>query len=147
MAKFEISHSIEIDQPAETVFQYVTDVSQAHDWRPNLSIKEFSGEPFGVGTTWREVTNFMGRDMEIQVEVTELEAGRHCKMKQEGGPVSGSVTWDIRADTADSCTARLSFDGEISGWLAGLASGMLRGQAQKAMERDLGNVKSNLEAS
>lgn len=85
--------------------------------------------------------------MEIKVEVTALEAGRHCEIKRGGSAVSGSTTWDLSPGTENSCTAPLSFEGEISGWLAGLASGILRNQAQKAMEWDLANLKANLESS
>jgi carbon monoxide dehydrogenase subunit G len=147
MAKFQISESIEINRPAETVFQYVTDISQAPSWRPNLSVRNFSGEPVEVGTTWSDVTKFMGRDMVVDVEVTALEAGRSCEMKQEGGVLSANTTWNISPGADDSSTFTLNFDGEISGWLAGLASGVLRSQAQKAMKRDLANLKSNLESS
>lgn len=147
MAKFQISESIEINRPAVTVFQYVTDISQAPSWRPNLSVRNFSGEPVEVGTTWSDVTKFMGRDMVIDVEVTALEAGRYCEMKQEGGVLSANTTWNISPGADDSSTFTLNFDGEISGWLAGLASGVLRSQGQKAMKRDLANLKSNLESS
>ena len=147
MAKFQISESIDINRPAETVFQYVTDISQAPSWRPNLSVRNFSGEPVEVGTTWSDVTKFMGRDMVVDVEVTALETGRYCEMKQEGGVLSANTTWNISPGTDDSSAFTLSFDGEVSGWLAGLASGILRNQAQKAMKRDLANLKSNLESN
>jgi carbon monoxide dehydrogenase subunit G len=147
MARFQISDSIEINRPAEIVFQYVNDVSQAPSWRPNLSVRDFSGEPFEVGTTWSEVTKLMGRDMVVNLEVTALEAGRHCEIRLEGGAVSGTNTWDISPDAINSCTATLSFDGEISGWLGGLASGILRNQTQRTLKRDLANLKANLESN
>ena len=147
MAKFQISESIDINRPPETVYQYVTDISQAPSWRPNLSVRNFSGEPVEVGTTWSDVTKFMGRDMVVDVEVTALETDRYCEMKQEGGVLSANTTWNISPGADDSSAFTLSFDGEVSGWLAGLASGILRNQAQKAMKRDLANLKSNLESN
>ncbi|MBK5108629.1 MAG: SRPBCC family protein [Anaerolineales bacterium] len=147
MANFQISKSIDINRPAETVFQYVTDISQAPSWRPNLSVRDFSGEPFEVGTTWSEVTKFMGRDMVVNFEVTALEAGRHVETKQEGGGVSANLVWNFNPGTDNSSTFTLSFDGELSGWIAGLASGLLRNQAQKDMKRDFSNLKSNLESN
>jgi carbon monoxide dehydrogenase subunit G len=146
MAKFQISETIEINRPAETVFQYLTDVPQAPSWRPNLSVRDFSGEPFEVGTTWAEVTKFMGREVVVNFEVTALEAGRHFETKQEGAGVSGNLDWNVSPGTDDSSTFTLSFDGELSGWIASLATGMLRNQAQKDMKRDLTNLKSNLES-
>ena len=147
MAEFQISRSVEINRPAETVFQYVTNILQAPSWRPNLSVKDFSGAPVEVGSTWNDVTKFMGRDMVVKHEVTGLEVGRKFEMAQEGDGVSGIVSWNFSPGTDDTCTATLSFDGEISGWLAGLVSGLLRNQAQKSMKRDLANLKANLEST
>ena len=147
MATLQIARSVEINRPVESVFRYVTDISQAPSWRPNLSVRDFSGEPFEVGTTWSDVTKFMGRDIVVNVEVTELEPERHCEMKQEGGVFSAIMTWDFSPDADDRSTAALSFEGELSGWMASLASGLLRTQAEKTMKRDLANLKSNLESS
>jgi uncharacterized protein YndB with AHSA1/START domain len=147
MANFQISESVEINRPAETVFQYVNDISQATVWRPQISITDYSGEPFAVGTTWNEVTKFMGRDMVVKFEVTALEAGRYCEMKMDGGPVTGNTTWDISPASDESSTAKLSFNGEVTGWMMGLVSGLLRNQAQKDMKKDLGNLKSILEST
>jgi carbon monoxide dehydrogenase subunit G len=147
MAKFQISESVDINRPADTVFQYVNDISQSTMWRPQISIRDYSGEPFEVGTTWNEVTKFMGRDMVVNFEVMALDAGRYCEMKMDGGVVTGSTTWDISPASDESSTATLSFEGEVTGWIMGLASGLMRNQAQKDMKRDLGNLKSNLESN
>ncbi len=147
MAEFQISESIEINRPAEAVFKCLTDISQAPSWRPNLSIRDFSGEPFMVGTTWSEVTKFMGREVVVNFEVTDLEAGQHFVTKQEGAGVSGNLDWNISPGTDGGSTFTLSFDGVLSGWIASLATGMLRNQAQKDMKRDLANLKSKLESS
>lgn len=146
MATFQIAESVEIDRPADTVFRYVTDLSRQPLWRPNVSIRDLSGEPLRVGTTWSEVSKFMGREMVVDFEVTALEQGRRLEMKQEGAGVSGKLTWSFSPIMDDSSEFTLSFDGELSGWLAGLASGLLRNQAQKDMKRDLANLKSNMEA-
>jgi carbon monoxide dehydrogenase subunit G len=147
MARFQVSESVDINHPAKTVYQSVTDISQSTMWRPHVSIMDFSGEPLEVGTTFSEVTKFMGRDMVVNFEVAVFEAGRYCEMKMDGGVVTGNTTWDIRPASADSSTATLSFDGQVSGWIVGLASGLLRNQARKDMQRDLANLKSILESS
>lgn len=147
MANFQISESIVINRPAETVFQYVANISKAPSWRPNLTIRDYSGEPFGVGSSWSEVSKFMGREMVVDFEVTALENARNIETKQEGAGVSANLTWNFSPVTEDTSTFTLSFDGELSGWIASLATGILRNQARKDMKRDLGNLKSNLESS
>lgn len=147
MASFQITNSIGINRSAEAVFQYATKITEAPSWRPNLTVKDFSGDPLEIGSTWNDVTKFMGRDMVVKHKVTALEQGRRYEVKQDGGGASGIMTMSFSPDTDDSSTVTLSFDGEISGWLAGLAAGLLRSQAEKSMKRDLANLKSNLESS
>ncbi len=148
MATFKVSESIEIDRPSAAVFQYVTDIDKAPEWRPTISIRDYSGEPFEVGTTWNEVSQFMGRDVVVSHEVTALDAGRLCEMKQETtGLLSGNIAFLFSGIAEEKSEFTLSFDGEISGWLAGLASGLLRNQAQKTMKRDLTSLKAKLESS
>lgn len=147
MATFQITESVEINRPAEAVFQYATEVTRAKEWRPGLdSVQDYSGDPFAVGTTWNEVSKFMGRDMVVNFEVTALEAGRQCRIKMDGGVVFGDMTWDANPASDESSTFTLDFDGEVSGWMAGLAKGLIRRQAEKDMKSDLANLKSNLES-
>ncbi len=89
----------------------------------------------------------MGREMIVNFKVTALETDRHFITKQEGGGVSGNLAWDFKPLTDESSTFTLSFDGKLSSWFASLASGILRNQAQKDMNRDLANLKSNLESN
>ena len=148
MAQFQISHSVAINRPAETVFQYALDVTKATEWRPSLdAIRDFSGEPIAVGTTWVEVSKFMGRDMLVNLTVTALEESRQANLKMEGGGVSGNMVWAVSPDTDESSTFTLSFDGEVTGWLGRLGTGLIRKQADKDMKSDLANLKSKLESS
>ena len=148
MAQFQISHSVAINRPAETVFQYILDVTKATEWRPSLdAIRDFSGEPIAVGTTWVEVSKFMGRDMLVNLAVTAMEEGRQANLKMEGGGVSGNMVWAVSPDTDESSTFMLSFDGEVTGWLGRLGTGLIRRQADKDMTSDLANLKSKLESS
>lgn len=148
MANFKVSESIEINCPSETVFQYVTEISKQSEWRPTIVIRDFSGDPFEVGTTWSEVSQFMGREVVVHHEVIALEAGRLCEMQQDTtGLLSGKIAFGFKSVAENKSEFTLSFDGDISGWMAGLASGMMRSQAQKAMKRDLASLKSKLESS
>lgn len=147
MAHFQVSQSVTIDRPAETVFRYVVDVTKHTEWRPSLeAIRDYSGEPFAVGTTFSEVSKFMGREMVVDLAVTAMEEDQQADLRMEGGVVSGSMTWAVRPETDANCTFTLSFDGEVTGWLGRLGSGLIRRQAQKDMTSDLGNLKSILES-
>ena len=85
--------------------------------------------------------------MVVKFEITALEAGRQCNVTMDGGVVSGNMTWDASPASDDGSIFTLSFDGEVSGWMAGLAKGLIRNQAGKDMKSDLANLKTNLESS
>jgi carbon monoxide dehydrogenase subunit G len=148
MAHFQISRSVEIDRPAETFFQYVIYVTKHTEWRSGLeAIRDYSGGPFAVGTTFSEVSKFMGREMVVDFAVTAMEEGRQADLRMEGGVASGNMVWAVRPDTDASCTFTLTFDGEVTGWLGRLGTGLIRRQVDKDMMSDLANLKSNLESS
>jgi carbon monoxide dehydrogenase subunit G len=147
MGRVQITVSVEIDRPADAVYNFVTDVLKVSEWRPGVTAQDYSGDPFDIGSNWNDVSKFMGRNMVVYFEVTALEAGRHFETEMDGGQVSGINIWDFEPGPGDSSTVTLDFEGETSGWLASLASGLLRNQAQKDMERDLGNLKSKMESS
>ena len=148
MAEFQISESVKIDRAAETVFQYVIDVTKQTEWRPGLeAIRGYSGAPFAVGTTFSEVSKFMGREMVVDFAVTAMEEGQRADLRMEGGVVSGNMVWAVSPDTDESSTFMLSFHGEVTGWLGRLGTGLIRRQAEKDMAGDLGNLKARLESS
>lgn len=147
MAEINVSESISINRPAEAVFQYITDMARHTEWRPSLEeIRDYSGPPFAVGATFSEVSKFMGREMVVDLEVTAVEDGRRADVRMDGGAVTGAMVWEVSPDTDESSTFTLSFDGEISGWIGRLGSGLVRRQAKKDMTSDLGNLKTILES-
>lgn len=148
MAEFQISNSVKIDRPAETVFQYITDVPNHTEWRPGLeAVRDYSGPPFVVGTTFSEVSKFMGREMVVDLEVVTIEEGLRADLRMEGNGVSGNLVWAVSPDTEDSSTFTLSFGGEVSGWLGRLGTGLIRRQAEKDMATDLDSLKARLESA
>jgi carbon monoxide dehydrogenase subunit G len=146
MAEFKLTESVEINRPAADIFQYVNDISRTPEWRPGVVIRDLTGEPLAIGSSWSEVTKFLGREMTVSFEVTAMDQDRQCVMKMDGGTVVGDTTWDFSPGAEGGTTATLSFDGHTSGWMAGLASGLMRNQAAKDMKKDLASLKSLLES-
>jgi carbon monoxide dehydrogenase subunit G len=147
MARFEISHSIEIDRSAATVYRYVTDLSQVTAWRPSVSRIEYDEDaPFGVGTIWHEITTFLGRDIVAHQEIAAVDVDRGFTIKQDAGGFTGYATWTFTPSGDNNCVASLNFEGELSGWFATLAAGLLTSQGKKRLTRDFANLKANAES-
>ena len=70
MAEFTVNTFI--NRPPHEVFDYVTNPANASKWQSsNLSSKWTSEGPVGVGSTVRSVSRMLGRDMEMDMEITE----------------------------------------------------------------------------
>ena len=83
----KLEHSIVINRPVEEVYDFVTDVEKASQWRSGVvESKKISDEP-AVGATASEVMQFLGRRMETTYEITEYEPNRKFGFKVISGPV------------------------------------------------------------
>jgi ligand-binding SRPBCC domain-containing protein len=137
-------HSISIDAPAATVFGYLTDPENATVWQSSLLEARFSPDgPVQKGTRISEVRKVLGRRIESEVEVTEVEPSRTFA----GRVVSGPVPWEFRYtfDEANGGT-RLSFhmEGEPGGFFR-LAEPLVVKIVTKQIEGDFATLKELLE--
>ncbi|MCC7355543.1 MAG: SRPBCC family protein, partial [Anaerolineae bacterium] len=61
-----------INRPVDEVFTYITDVRNEPQWMPGvLEAEQTSAEPVGVGTTYYELVELLGQQVELTFEVTE----------------------------------------------------------------------------
>jgi uncharacterized protein YndB with AHSA1/START domain len=89
-----IRRSFVVSGPAERVFAYVADPSNAADWWPNLhaSWRPSNQPPLGVGTITRCVACLLGRRFEVRQRITEFETGRRLGLQHFTG-YDGEVHW------------------------------------------------------
>jgi uncharacterized membrane protein len=86
MAKLE--HSVVINRPVEEVFEFMNNIENEKLYRTDLLESEQTSEgPIGVGTTTREVTQFLGRKIETTAEVTEYVKNKVVASKSTSGPI------------------------------------------------------------
>ena len=72
MARAEMS--VVINCPAPDIFAYLTDVANGTEWQEDLvEAQQTSAGPTCVGTTIREVRQFMGRRLESVFKIIEHE--------------------------------------------------------------------------
>ena len=78
----KVEKSIVIDRPAQEVFAYVSDHTNAPHWqRGLLEVRRETEGPIGVGTRHTLVRAFMGRRMEASNEFTQYEPNRLVSFK------------------------------------------------------------------
>lgn len=140
-----IESSVVINQPVEQVFAFYMDPENETQWRIGvLDIETTSEGPIGVGTTTREVTQFLGRRIENTAMVTEYEPNKMVAMETTSGPIPFKfrVTFD-RLDSGTRMTVRAS--GEAGGFFK-LAEPLVIRMGKRQMETELNNLKDLIEA-
>jgi uncharacterized protein YndB with AHSA1/START domain len=139
----EVEHTVEIDRPAEEVFEYLTDVSRLPEWQSSAESAELEGE-LGNGALVREVRTFMGRRAASTLEVTEYEPPRRFSLRVVDGPIRYSVEHDLQA--LDGRTrVRFVGRGETRG-IPRLMQGTVRRAVERQFVKDLEAFKRTLES-
>ena len=109
-----VSRTFTTTAPPETVFDYLADFTNAEEWDPGtVSCVRLSGDG-GVGTTYRNVSKFLGRESEITYRTAELERPTRIHFTGHNEQFDGHDVLGIRADGAGSevtYTAEFGFSG------------------------------------
>ena len=81
--------SIVINRPLEEVFSFLSNLENNMKWRSGMiKAEKVSEGPIGVGTTYRMINNFFGRQVEGEAVVTEYELNRkYSTMNKSGLPI------------------------------------------------------------
>jgi carbon monoxide dehydrogenase subunit G len=144
MYKFE--SSIYIDRPQEEVFDYYADPANQPKWQSGVESAEWISEgPHGVGSKMKTVTNFLGRKIEAELEITRWDPPREMGFKALGGPIPFESTTILEAQ-GDGTLVTQRTQGEFSGFFK-LAEGLVGKQAERTFEASNNALKLLLESS
>jgi len=141
----DVSHSIEIDRPADEVFGFVSEFPNNPRWqRGQRSCRWTSEPPLRVGSTYDQHARFLGRDMVNSFRVIEHEDGRRVKFTSTGGtfPITVTRTVEPLGDSRSRFTERV--EGE-PGRFFRIAAPLLRPLVKASIKRDFPRLKALLE--
>jgi uncharacterized membrane protein len=141
----KIERSIFIDRPVPEVFDFMTDLSTIPQWdREVISAEWISEGPICPGSTYRVVTGFLGRKIELVVEITAWEPPNLRGVKALSGPFPMEST-TTRVAQGDGTLVTETSETELKGAFK-LAEGLLARQLGKDREKALAALKQLLEA-
>lgn len=142
-----IEYSVQINRPIEDVFAFVSNLENWPQWISGASeAKQTSPGPLGVGTTFRQVSHFLGRQFEVNGRVTEYEQNRKFTVESDSKPVPFGNT--ITLEPAGGSTRLhnvLTASGDVGG-LFKLAEPIMERMFRRQFEKDHENLKDLLEA-
>jgi uncharacterized protein YndB with AHSA1/START domain len=143
MTRFQ--QSVVINRPVEQVFAFVSDLENDPQWTPGATMRRTSPGPVGVGTTFQQHDRFLGRRMDLSLEVTDYEPPHKIGLKTTSGPLSFGGTRMF--EPVDDAATRVTFvgDGHAPGVLK-LAEPLLAVVGERRLRTQLSNLKHLLEA-
>jgi hypothetical protein len=134
--------SVFVARPIGEVFDYMTDLSKAHEWGDDVVRAEAHGDP-AVGMTGVYVQKFMGREVENEVEVTAYNPPYELCYRTTAGPVSFEGCQRCEEQDGGTLVSQ-SVNAEVGGFFK-VAEGMVANQLESSMQKDFDNLKAILE--
>lgn len=124
----DLASSLETELPIEAAFEFVITLENRPRYLPILKqyLPAGGASAVGVGTAFREVTQVMGRTVELAFEVIEFEAPRRFAYRATDGPIRGHFAWTFEPVGGGT---RVTIAGSVE------AAGLLKSVAA-AFERD-----------
>lgn len=149
----QLTVSIDIDAPADRVWQVITDIENCESTIRGILKVEILEQPKGnsiKGLKWRETRKFAGKEATEVMWITEAQAPRFYKARAEshGSVYESGMSIDSREG---GCRLTMSFEGRpqtfgakvlwaLTGWMA------VR-PLKKTMAEDLQDIKAASEAA
>ena len=133
-----------IERPHEEVFEYITNFENNPTWQDGMKMCEFTTEPpLQVGSRYKQVAEFMGREIISEFEVQEYEPNQMIYFQS----ISGTFPIRIRRSVEQQGRAtRVSaiIEGDPDG-LMKLFSPFVRRMMRNSIEADYQRLKLLLE--
>ena len=105
-----------INRPAPEVFDFFADASNNPIWQTGMKSCTWTSEgAIGVGSTYRQEAEFMGRPIVSIFEVTEFEPGRRIRVETIESTFPIQVTRTVDPIDESSCLVRADIAGGPGG--------------------------------
>lgn len=73
----DVKRTFMVNTPRDEVVRYLRDFARAEQWDPGtISCTQIGDGPVRLGTRWRNVSEFRGRQTELEYELVRDEPGR-----------------------------------------------------------------------
>jgi carbon monoxide dehydrogenase subunit G len=117
VARVKIQRTVETTAAPAAVFAYLSDFSNTTEWDPGTITTERVEGDGGVGTVYRNVSEFNGKKSELRYEVVELVPERRFALEGEGKAAHADDLMELEAlpdgGTRVTYTADIRFKGAL----------------------------------
>lgn len=102
-----IIRTVTVDVPRSAAFAFLSDFTTTMEWDPATVLTERLSGDGGVGTVYRNVSRFLGRESELTYEVTALEPDRRYALRGENRTL---VAHDVMTFGGDEHRTELTYE-------------------------------------
>ena len=148
----ELSVSVDINSPKESVWQTITDFDNAVNVISGIEKIEVLEKPAEslLGFKWKETRTLFGKTATEIMWITEAVENSYYKTRAESHGAIYESQLSI-ADNNEQSTLTMSFKGIPQSFLAKVMSFLMapffKGATAKALQQDLEDIKAHLEKS
>lgn len=138
-----VERTFTVARPVGEVFTYLSDFTSTNQWDPGtVETKRLTGDG-GLGTTYSNVSQFMGRRVKLVYETTVHDAPREVKFR---GVNAGTTATDWLRFTAreDSTEILYRADFDFSPLLKLVAPLFIKGRLDKLADETIEQMKQAL---
>jgi hypothetical protein len=142
-----IVSQVEVEASQDKAFGYVTDPSRFPEWQQNVTGGHMDTGPTVVGSVCSTTRRIGGAERDVTSKVTKYSPPSSWAVHGTDGPIRATVdvTVEPLADpNRSSVTISLDFEGHGIGKL--LVPLLVRPQSRKEMQRNMGRLKTRIEA-
>jgi hypothetical protein len=133
-----------INRPIDEVFTELADIDKTQDWsRVILEIRNYNNEPVRVGTKFQQVVQMMGKDIEMETDVTLYEPPSSLRYEVKN-PFPVMLHYRLHPENG-STKVNLSIETE-PGVFFELAAPLVAENIKKLLEADLLVLKQLLDS-
>ncbi len=140
----EVKKVFAVNKPVAEVQSYLKDFANAEEWDAGTkSCTRVSAGPITVGTSWKNVSEFKGKETELSYRLTKLEPS-HLQFVGQNKTVTSTDDLTFAAvsgGTSITYSAKFDFHG-----IAKLASPFLRGALNKLGDQTAAQMKTVINA-
>lgn len=140
-----LDKAVTINRPIGDVYSFILDFENESKWASEVVRTERTSEgPIGVGSTFDDHVEFMGKTMKTSYEILSLVPNSAITIRTSSGPVPFTATYAF--DGSNGMT-HVSIAAEVEpGGFFKLATPMIRRRLDKQWTRNFANLKALLES-
>jgi carbon monoxide dehydrogenase subunit G len=144
-----VEETVQIAQPPEVVFAYLSQPENASAWDSSIVAAEQIGSgPLTTGTRWRGASKIMGRTFDWVTEVTDVSAPSEMTSRSVEGKLTFTVRYGLRPDGAGGTdlTYRVEAESGLGGVFGRFGDPLVQRAQGKTVRANLARLAEVLRA-